>query len=215
LIYHKNKKIKTSMYKNKLNQIKVVLGLQVKLASDKLVDGTVIEAENFEPGFDLFVMNEDGTKSPAPAGTHETETGLVVEVDQEGKIVSVTPKETEAPEVEVEVEAAAEDSVPASQTPEEIAKEESKVDPNLAEAMKKLVMAVEEISSEMAKMKTKMSEMESKYEKFSKTAGGSKFPKVTKEAFSEAIDPVEAKIAALQELKKENFFKAYSSKNEN
>ena len=34
-------------YKNKLNQIRIVLGLQVKLATAKLKDGTVVEAEEF------------------------------------------------------------------------------------------------------------------------------------------------------------------------
>ena len=195
------------MFKEKLNQIKVILGLEVKLASEKLVDGTVVEAENLEPGFPLFVIAADGTKSPAPAGTHELESGTKVEVDQEGKIVSITEKETvasegaEAPEAEVEVKAAAEDMVPASETPEEIAKKEAAV----GEAMKKMVMALEELSAELAKVKTKMAEMESKYEKFSKTAGGEKAPKVTRGEF-EAIDPLEAKIAALQQLKAENFF---------
>ena len=196
------------MFKQKLNQIKVILGLEVKLASEKLVDGTVVEAENFEAGFPLFVIAADGTKSPAPAGTHELESGAKVEVDQEGKIVSIEEKETEAPKVEVEVEAAAEDMVPASETPEEIAKKEASV----SEAMKKMVMAVEEIAKDVteikkdvAETKTEMAAMKSKYEKFSKTAGGDKAPKVTRGEF-EAIDPLEAKIAALQQLKSENFF---------
>ena len=133
-----------NFYQEKLNQIKVILGLEVKLASEKLVDGTVVEAENFEPGFPLFVIAADGTKSLAPAGTHELESGAKVEVDQEGKIVSIEEKETEAPKVEVEVEAAAEDTVPASETPEEIAKKEASV----TEAMKKMVMAVEEIAKD-------------------------------------------------------------------
>ena len=47
------------MFKEKLNQVKVLLGLEVKLSTDKLVDGTVIEAEEFSPGFPLFVVAED------------------------------------------------------------------------------------------------------------------------------------------------------------
>lgn len=193
------------MYKSKINQIKVVLGLQVKLANEKLIDGTAVEAEKFEPGFDLFVVKDDGTKAPAPAGKHETDSGLIVEVDQEGKIVSVAPKEAEAPKVEVEVEAAKEGDVPASKSPEEIAKEQRKTDVNM-EAFEKILMAIEEITSEMAKMKTKMSEMENKYQKFEKSPGANKFPKVTEEAF-DAADPLEHRIAVLNELKKENFFK--------
>ena len=191
------------MFKEKLNQIRVILGLEVKLASDKLIDGTAVEAEEFAPGFPLFVIAEDGTKSPAPAGTHETESGLKVEVDAEGKIISAETKAEETEKVEVEVEAAAEDTIPASETPEEIAKKEAAV----GEAMKKVVMALEEMSAEMAKMKAKMSEMESKYEKFSKTPGAEKAPKVTRGEFNAINDALDAKIATLSELKGEGFFR--------
>ena len=151
----------------------------------------------------LFVIAEDGTKSPAPAGTHETESGLKVEVDAEGKIISAETKAEETEKVEVEVEAAAEDTIPASETPEEIAKKEAAV----GEAMKKVVMALEEMSAEMAKMKAKMSEMESKYEKFSKTPGAEKAPKVTRGEFNAINDALDAKIATLSELKGEGFFR--------
>jgi len=191
------------MFKEKLNQIKVILGLEVKLASDKLIDGTAVEAEEFAPGFPLFVIAEDGTKSPAPLGTHETESGLKVEVDAEGKIISVETKaEEQAPPVEVEVEAAAEDTIPASETPEEIAKKEAAVN----EAMKKVVMALEEIATEMTSMKAKMTEMESKYEKFSKTAGAEKAPKVTRGEFASNNDALDARIATMTNLKNEGFF---------
>jgi hypothetical protein len=105
--------------------------------------------------------------------------------------------------VEVEVEAAAEDMIPASETPEEIAKKEASVN----EAMKKIVMALEEISTEMGNMKTKMSEMESKYEKFSKTPGAEKAPKVTRGEFASENDALDARIAKMANLKNEGFFK--------
>ena len=192
------------MFKEKLNQIKVILGLEVKLASDKLIDGTAVEAEEFAPGFPLFVIAEDGTKSPAPAGEHETESGLKVEVDAEGKIISAETKaKEENPKVEIEVEAAAEDTIVESETPKEQAANQAAV----GEVMKKLVMALEEISTEMASMKAKMAEMESKYEKFSKTAGATKAPKVTRGEFSSDNDALDARIATMANLKNEGFFK--------
>jgi hypothetical protein len=192
------------MFKEKLNQIKVILGLEVKLASDKLIDGTAVEAEEFAPGFPLFVIAEDGTKSPAPAGEHETESGLKVEVDAEGKIISAETKaKEEAPKVEIEVEAAAEDTIVESETPKEQAANQAAV----GEVMKKLVMALEEMSTEMASMKTKMAEMESKYEKFSKTPGADKAPKVTRGEFSSDNDALDARIATMTNLKNEGFFK--------
>jgi hypothetical protein len=192
------------MFKEKLNQIKVILGLEVKLATDKLIDGTSVESESFEPGFPLFIIAEDGTKSPAPAGIHETESGLTVEVDQEGKIISAETKaEEENPKVEVEVEAAAEDTIVESETPKEQAANQAAV----GEVMKKLVMALEEMSTEMASMKTKMAEMESKYEKFSKTPGAGKAPKVTRGEFASDNDALDARIATMTNLKSEGFFK--------
>ena len=194
------------MFKEKLNQIKVILGLEVKLASDKLIDGTAVEAEEFAPGFPLFVIAEDGTKSPAPMGDHETESGLLIEVDAEGKIISSETKAeevTDVPEGEVAVAAAAEDMIPASETPKEAAANQAAV----GEVMKKLVMALEEMSTEMASMKAKMAEMESKYEKFSKTPGATKAPKVTKGEFTSDNDSLDARIATMTNLKNEGFFK--------
>jgi hypothetical protein len=189
------------MYKNKLSQIKVLLGLDVKLASDKLVDGTAVEAEEFSPGFPMFVMNEDGTKSVAPAGEHETESGLLIEVDAEGKIISAETKAEEvadAPEGEVAVAAAAEDTMPTTETPAEDA---------MKEVMKKLVMAIEEVTTEMAKMKSKMAEMEASYAKFSKEPGAVKAPKTTRSEFASEDDALEARLSAFNNLKNDGFFK--------
>lgn len=195
-----------SIFTNKINQIKVVLGLEVKLASDMLIDGTNVEAEEFSPGYPLFVVSEDGTKTPAPAGEHETQSGLLVEVDAEGKIISAETKTEEtadAPEAEVAVAAAAEDtSIPASETPKEQADQQAAVN----EVMKKMVMMLEELSAELAKVKVKMSEVETNYEKFSKSAGGVKVPTVTKSS-NEDFNAVDARISALNALKKDNFFR--------
>lgn len=188
--------------KNKINAIKVVLGLEVALASAKLMDGTVVEAESFELGFPLFIVNEDGTKSPAPTGEHTLEDGTKVVVDEMGAIAEMEkPEEAEASEVEVSIEAA---EVPV----EEPAKEEVAVEvkDDMKESMKKLAMIVEEMAKDMGDMKSKMKMMEEKYEKFSATPGATKFPTVTREAF-DANNPLEAKIALLNELKKESFFK--------
>ena len=43
---------------NVINQIKTILGMEVKLAQMKLEDGvTVIEAEAFEPEMGVFIVN--------------------------------------------------------------------------------------------------------------------------------------------------------------
>jgi hypothetical protein len=185
-------------YKNKLNQIRVVLGMSVKLASEELVDGTIVEAEAFEEGFPLFVKSETGD-TPAPEGRHETKSGLIVEVDAEGKIVSVEEKATE--ELGEHEEVKEEVTVEAA--------EDSEVEDKVKEVLEKVVMAVEEIAAEVADVKEKVQMMESKYAKLAKEPAAKKYPTLTNEAFSdeEGSDKLEARVAALQKLKAENFFK--------
>ena len=180
-------------YKNKLNQIRVVLGLQVKLASEKLVDGTLVEAEEFAPGMDLMVVAEDGSKSPAPAGKHITESGKAVVVDEAGKIVSVeeAEPESEGTSVEIEVEKAAqpvkmaEDKGPIDGSEPEAPKKEDAVDEKIAEVMKKVMAAMEPMLQEMAEMKSKIAKMEEQYSKFAKAPATGKISTLNPQAETE------------------------------
>ena len=90
---------------NVVNQIKELLGMEVKLAQMKLQDGiTIIEAETFEPEMAVFIVNEE-ERVPMPVGEYMLEDGNVLKVEVEGVIASIEmPKEEEAPVVEVEVE---------------------------------------------------------------------------------------------------------------
>ena len=91
-------------FKDKLNQIKVLLGMQVKLEQMTLTDGAVVEAEAFEPEFSIGIVTEDGLVA-LPVGSYETNDGKVIVVEQEGIIASVSDKPAEEPEAKVEVEA--------------------------------------------------------------------------------------------------------------
>lgn len=96
-------------YKNKLNQIKALLSLEVKLAQMKLEDGiTVIEAESFEPDYSIGIVTPDGIV-PMPVGEYELEDGSMVKVEVEGVIASIGAKAQE--EVGPENEAAPEEVV--------------------------------------------------------------------------------------------------------
>jgi hypothetical protein len=114
-----------------VNQVKTLLGMEVKLATMKLSDGvTVLEAEMFEAGAEVFVLAED-QKIALPVGEYELEDGKILVVQQEGIIAEI--KEPEAkeempeveaePQVEVEVEAEAEVAPTAKKTVESIIKE--------------------------------------------------------------------------------------------
>jgi hypothetical protein len=101
-----------------INEIKTLLGMEVNLAQMKLENGTVIEAEAFEPEMSVFIVNEED-RIALPVGEYLLEDGMLLKVEVEGVIASiempedVMPEpEMEAPEVEVEVEAAAEEASP-------------------------------------------------------------------------------------------------------
>ena len=88
-----------------LNQVKILLGMEVKLEQMKLENGTVLEADKFEAGNEIFIVTED-ERVALPMGEYEMENGMVVVIEEEGLIKEVKSSESEeAPEVEVEVEA--------------------------------------------------------------------------------------------------------------
>ena len=109
-----------------INQIKTLLGMEVKLETMKLMDGiTIFEADAFEMDKEVFIITEDEQKIPVPIGEYEMEDGRILVVIEEGIISEVKEKEEEvveeAPEVEEEVEAEATPS--AKKTIESIVKE--------------------------------------------------------------------------------------------
>lgn len=66
---------------------------EIQLAEAELVDGTKVQTEGeLEVGKLLSVVSADGSLTPAPQGTHETTTGLLVSVDEAGVITSIEPK---------------------------------------------------------------------------------------------------------------------------
>lgn len=101
--------------KTQINKIKTLLGLEIKLEQMKLENGTVLEAEAFEAGAEIFIVNEED-RIAVPMGEYMLEDGKVLIIAEDGIIGEIkemeAPAEEEAPEVEVEVEAEAETSAP-------------------------------------------------------------------------------------------------------
>ena len=96
--------------KSIINQIRTLLGLEVKLEQMTLENGTVIEADSFEAGQAVFIVTEDG-QVPLPIGDYTLPDGKMLVVTEDGMIGEVKEAgaaESESPEVEVEVEASAE-----------------------------------------------------------------------------------------------------------
>ena len=78
--------------------------VEVKLATMKLANGTVLEADEFSEGNSVFIVTED-ERVPLPVGEHEMEDGRVLVVGEIGKIGKVGLETTEEEEkVEEELE---------------------------------------------------------------------------------------------------------------
>jgi hypothetical protein len=111
-----------------INTIKTFLGMEkeVKLAQEVLEDGAVLEADSFEAGQAVSIVNED-ERIPLPVGEYELPEDRILVVQEEGVISEVKAKEVEAPEMEqVEEEAPMMSEEPAKEvkkTVESIVKE--------------------------------------------------------------------------------------------
>jgi len=96
-----------------LNKVKTLLGLEVSLEQAKLDNGTILEADAFESGQDIFIVSEE-ERIPIPVGEYPMEDGKQLVITEEGVIAEIkeaAPAEEEAAPVE-EPEMAAEPTAP-------------------------------------------------------------------------------------------------------
>ena len=134
-----------------IEQIKNVLNLneEVKLEQMKLDNGTVIEANSFESGVEVFIVTED-EKVALPIGEYTLEDGKLLVVVEEGVISEIKETEEEVEETEeeeVEVEAADEEVTYAT-------KEELEEVKSLVEEIKAMLEPKEDLSEEVGNLLT-------------------------------------------------------------
>ena len=95
-----------------LNKIKTFLGEEIQeetqlteevleLAQLKLENGTVLEADSFEAGKEIFILTED-EKVAVPKGEYLMEDGRMLVVEEEGVIAEIKAAEEKEPSVEEE-----------------------------------------------------------------------------------------------------------------
>ena len=77
--------------------------VKVELAQAKLENGTVLEAEAFEAGNEIFIVTED-EKVAVPKGEYQMEDGRMLIVEEEGIIGEIKAEEKEEVEAEEEKE---------------------------------------------------------------------------------------------------------------
>jgi len=132
---------------NILNRILAELSSirEVKFEQMTLENGAVLEAEVFEAGNEVFVISGED-RIPAPVGEHVLSDGRVLVITEEGLIAEIKEAAAEEAEVEVEVEASAEDAT-------ELAEVEVK------EEMPAVAAIVEKVLEEIAMMREEMKAM--------------------------------------------------------
>jgi hypothetical protein len=140
-----------------INQIKTLLGMEVKLETIKLIDGiTIFEADTFETDKEVFIVTEDEQKIPVPIGEYELEDGRIVVVVEEGIISELKEK---AEEEVVEEEAKSEEGYKEDE-------EEMKATPSAKKTIESVVK--ETFFAEIEKLKEENIELKAKLENLSK-----------------------------------------------
>ena len=106
--------------KEQVNELLRKIGLkavEVKLEQILTADGQAeLEAEAFEAGQPVFIVNED-ERSPLPVGEYEMAEEMILKIEEEGIIASFEKKEMEEEAAEVEAEEKEMEEVAASEEP--------------------------------------------------------------------------------------------------
>lgn len=126
----------------------------VELAQAKLDNGTVLEAEAFEAGNEIFILTDD-EKVAVPVGEYTMEDGQILVVSEEGIIGEI---KSESQEEEEEVEASEEVEELEEVEAEYATKEELAEVRSLVEEIKQMIEKKEEMSEVEEQVKEELSE---------------------------------------------------------
>ena len=144
-------KIKTFLGEEKIEQVEETQveetqleESKVELAQAKLDNGTVLEAEAFEAGNEIFIVTED-ERVAVPVGEYQMEDGQILIVEEEGIIGEIKAQEEE------EVEAEEEEMAYVSKEEFESAVEEIKGMTNeLKEKKEEMAQVEEQVNQELS-----------------------------------------------------------------
>jgi len=137
--------------------------VKVEMATMKLANGIVVEAESFEAGQNVFLIGEDDEKVAAPVGEHELEDGKILVIEEEGVIKEIKDAaeevtETEEPVAEEESTEMAEEEM-AYVSKEEFTAAIDEIKEMIAAMMPKEEQSAEEVIEEVVEEKVEMSEV--------------------------------------------------------
>lgn len=125
---------------------------EVKLAQAKLDNGTVLEAEAFESGNEVFIVSDD-ERVAVPVGEYLMEDGQILVVSEEGVIGEIKSEEAKEEEEEVEATEEIEEVEAEYATKEELAEVKS-----MLEEIKAMIDKKEEMSEVEEQVKEELSE---------------------------------------------------------
>jgi hypothetical protein len=135
-----------------LNQIRTLLNIEVKLEEMKLENGTVVSADTFEKGSEIFIVTDD-EKVAMPVGEYILEDGRLLVVEAEGMIADVRDVSDEVPAEETED---LEEETVETEVPAEVATE---VEAIIEAVVEVIAPVIEEVKEEIEELKKQFSEM--------------------------------------------------------
>ena len=162
-----------------LNKIKTLLNIEVKLEEAKLENGTIVEAESFEKGKEIFIKTDD-EKVAMPVGEYILEDGKLVVVEEEGIIADLRDPSDGVPAKE-EAESEEEETEDLEEKKEDVYAED--------DMMRDMMGRIQNLEDAIADLKgDKESKMEDQDEEVEMENEVSRQPKsrTIKEEFSEA-----------------------------
>ena len=164
-----------------LNQIKTLLNIEVKLEEQKLENGTLVEAESFEKGKEIFILTDD-EKVAMPVGEYLLEDGRLVVIEEEGLIADVREVSDEVPEKEEESKDETEDL----EEKEEEMDDEAAVEDwaGMEKRIKNLEDAISDLKSKVGEKDMKEEEVEMEQDEVSRQPKS----RTIKEEFNEEVN---------------------------
>jgi hypothetical protein len=138
-----------------LNQIRTLLKLEVKLEDMKLENGTMVTAETFEKGSEIFI-DSDGEKIAMPVGEYILEDSRLLVVEAEGLIADIREVSDEVPAKEETEDL---EEVIETEVPEEVATE---VEAIVEAVVEVIAPVIEEVKADIEELKKLYSENKKK-----------------------------------------------------
>lgn len=185
--------------KSKLNQIKELLNIQVKLEEMKLENGTIVTADSFEKDSELFIVTDD-QQVAMPVGEYILEDGRLLVVSEEGIIADirdvaddVTPKEGE--EVTEDLEDENHEGEPEDEKKEDEKELEEEADVADWKGMEKRIQNLEDAIADLKGDKESKMEEVPEEPKVGEEVNVLK-SRTVKEEFSEVLEPAVSSIKA-------------------